>query len=197
MPTMLLLNRLIKRSACFVSVLLMVLVGSSVFAGQSCTWNIKVGSRAAIDLNGKLLKVDRPLLAKLRVADEAALLPAAIVGEGGGQMRWLVLRTPSRLRGTADFCGAGHEDRLVLLQSNAARVTALGEFLAQSCLSSVSMDVDQLKELLDALHQNPKTGDLLFQQSVSSETGSSRREVAIFVRGGALRVETRKLEVGE
>lgn len=194
---MLLLNRLIKRSACFVSVLLMVLVGSSVFAGQSCTWNIKVGSRAAIDLNGKLLKVDRPLLAKLRVADEAALLPAAIVGEGGGQMRWLVLRTPSRLRGTADFCGAGHEDRLVLLQSNAARVTALGEFLAQSCLSSVSMDVDQLKELLDALHQNPKTGDLLFQQSVSSETGSSRREVAIFVRGGALRVETRKLEVGE
>lgn len=197
MPTMLLLNRLIKRSACFVSVLLMVLVGSSVFAGQSCTWNIKVGSLAAIDLNGKLLKVDRPLLAKLRVADEAALLPAAIVGEGGGQMRWLVLRTPSRLRGTADFCGAGHEDRLVLLQSNAARVTALGEFLAQSCLSSVSMDVDQLKELLDALHQNPKTGDLLFQQSVSSETGSSRREVAIFVRGGALRVETRKLEVGE
>lgn len=175
----------------------MVLVGSSVFAGQSCTWNIKVGSRAAIDLNGKLLKVDRPLLAKLRVADEAALLPAAIVGEGGGQMRWLVLRTPSRLRGTAGFCGAGHEDRLVLLQSNAARVTAVSEFLAQSCLSSVSMDVDQLKELLDALHQNPKTGDLLFQQSVSSETGSSRREVAIFVRGGALRVETRKLEVGE
>lgn len=59
------------------------------------------------------------------------------------------------------------------------------------------MDVDQLKELLDALHQDPKTGDLLFQQSVSSETGSSRREVAIFVRGGTLRVETRKLEVGE
>lgn len=69
MPTMSLPNRLIKRSACFVSVLLMALVGSSVFAGQSCTWNIKVGSRAAIDLNGKLLKVDRPLLAKLRVAD--------------------------------------------------------------------------------------------------------------------------------
>jgi hypothetical protein len=168
-----------------------------VSAAQACAWQIKVGMRPGIELNGHKLKIDRALAKRLSAADEAAVLPADLVLKNGARAKWLVLRTPSRLRGDAGFCGAGHEDRLLLLRANSENVRVTGEFLVQSCLSSISMDVDQLNELIAALNQDPHSGDFVFQQSVSSETQSFRRDVRIKIENGRLKVDTRETPVVE
>lgn len=168
-------------------------IGAAV-ASQFCEWSVKVGQHATLKLNGIALSVDRPLAAKLSTADEAVFLPVEISHNKGSRAKWMVLRNSSRSRSDAGFCGAGHEDRLILLQAQNGKVASLGNFTAQSCLSSISMDVDQLDELTAAFHQDPKTGDLTFQQSVSSEISSSRRSVKIRVRDGKVRIETQILD---
>lgn len=171
-------------------------IGATV-ASQVCEWRVKVGRHATLKLNGIALRVDRPLAEKLSAADEAAFLPVEIVWDKGSRARWMVLRTASRSRSDAGFCGSGHEDRLILLQVRNGKVASAGEFTAQSCLSSISMDIDQLDELTKSFHQDPKTGDLTFQQSVSSEISSSRRVVKIQVQGGKVKTETQLLSTSE
>lgn len=171
-------------------------IGATV-ASQLCEWSVKVGQHAELKLNGIALSVDRPLAAKLSAADEAVFLPAEIAHDKGSRAKWMILRTSSRSRSDAGFCGSGHEDRLILLQVRNGKIASAGDFTAQSCLSSISMDVDQLDELTAALHQDPKTGDLTFQQSVSSEVNSSRRSVKIQVRDGRVKIETQPLDTSE
>lgn len=180
-----------------VGTLLSIAIVGVNFANQASAWSVKVGQQSALKVSDVYLKIDRPLAAKLSAADEAAFLPAEITLDDGGRVKWLVLRTASRSRHGAGFCGSGHEDRLILLQVRNGKVASAGEFTAQSCLSSISMDIDQLHELTEALHQNPKTGDLTFQQSVSSDIGSFRRVVKIMVGGGKVKIETQNLNTPE
>ena len=59
------------------------------------------------------------------------------------------------------------------------------------------MDVDQLHELTAAFQQDPKSGDLTFQQSVSSEVSSLRHVVKIQVREGRVKIEKQRLDTAE
>lgn len=180
-----------------IGIALFVALSGATFASQVCEWSSQVGRHAAIKINGITLRVDRPLAAKLSTANEAAFLPAEITHKKGSRAKWMVLRTASRSRGDSGFCGSGHEDRLILLHAQNGKVASAGEFTAQSCLSSISMDVDQLHELTAAFQQDPKSGDLTFQQSVSSEVSSLRHVVKIQVREGRVKIEKQRLDTAE
>ena len=173
------------------------LVCGIAFADKACSWQVKLGAEPSVELNGQQLRIDKALSRKLRGANQAELLPASVTMFNGDRAKWVVLRSPSSERGDAGFCGAGHEDRLVLLDVKAATVRLVGEFLAQSCLSSISMNADQMDELVRALDQDPADGSFVFRQTVSSDLDSFTREVKINVVHGRLRMTTRKVQVDE
>lgn len=157
------------------------------------SWRVETGRSPAIKLNDESVTLSRALKARLWVADAASFLPFDLFG-GHNHLRWLVVRASSRSKGYAGFCGAGHEDRLVLVAVSASEARELGEFLAQSCLSSISMDVDRFDELLGKLVQDPKTGWLEFEQSLANEIDAYRQEVKIQVVDRRIKVRTHRLE---
>lgn len=62
-----------------------------------------------------------------------------------------VVRLPSNSGSPQGFCGAGHEDFLVVLSLKDERLFMLDEQLLQSCLQSISLTSDQGDDPADAL----------------------------------------------
>lgn len=162
-------------------------------ADDGGSWRVKVGTRPTLELNGKKVKLAPALIDGMRTADEDRFLPFEFAARSARNARWLVLRASSRTRGDAGFCGSGHEDRLMLVEVHGSTATAVGEFLAQSCLQSIGMDADLFGDLLSSLVQDPKDGSLTFQQTVSIESGARRQLVNIQVVRGRMRVVTTPL----
>jgi hypothetical protein len=156
------------------------------------SWRAEPGKSSVIKLNDEPVKLSKALKARLKVADMASFLPFDFLA-GQNHLRWLVVRTSSRSKDHAGFCGAGHEDRLVLIAVSSSKAKELGEFLAQSCLSSVSMDVDRFDELIAKLDQDAETGLLEFEQSLVSRNDAYRQKVSIQVIDGRIKIKTRRL----
>lgn len=106
----------------------------------------QVAARLLQDGRSHRLKVEAPLKALLADADAVmAAGPAGFVaGKGIGMV--LVVRTPSRAGSPMGHCGAGHEDRLLLLGLQAQRLALLDSRLLQSCLHNVDLASGQEDE---------------------------------------------------
>ena len=157
-------------------------------------WNVMVGKQAAVKVARKQVRVERSLQARLRHAEAASFLPLELgAGSIESSWRWLLVREASRARGDAGFCGAGHEDHLLLIKVTKSIGSAIDDFLVQSCLKSVSMEMDQFNELMVAISIDEQTRQLSLQQTVSSDTDSFRQDVRIEVTSGRMNVVVRKL----
>jgi hypothetical protein len=157
-------------------------------------WKVLVGKQAAVKVDRKQVRVERSLQARLRHAEAASFLPLDLgAGSTESSWRWLLVREASRVRGDAGFCGAGHEDHLLLVKVTKSVGTAIDDFLAQSCLKSISMDMDQFNELMSAISIDKQARQLSLQQAVSSDTASFRQDVRIEVISGRMNVIVRKL----
>ena len=174
-------------------VVLSIAVCHMACAEAPSVWQATTGKRAFIEVNGKRIRVDQSLQTKLRHAEAAAFMPLALDAAPGESLRWLLLRESSRVWGDAGFCGAGHEDHLLLVKVVKSVGNAVDDFLAQSCLQSVSMDMDQFEELLSAISIDTERKQLILNQSIASETDSVRREVNITIAGRRMRVSTRNV----
>jgi|JI9StandDraft_1071089.scaffolds.fasta_scaffold133571_2 hypothetical protein len=183
-------SKFVKRVAALV---LGVLFATESPAGSNNDWIVMVGKSPTIKMNGKQISLNRTLKAQMRSADEAVFLPVNIQVGPQKLVRWLVLRSPSRISGKSGFCGAGHEDRLLLIEISGLTAKRVDELLLQSCLKSISMDVDQLDELTKAFSQDGHDGALTFQQSVSSDASTYRQVVKIHVGQEKMCVETERL----
>jgi hypothetical protein len=157
------------------------------------SWQVTTGKRAFIVFNGKQIGVDRSLQAKLRHAETAVFLPLDLGANSLESLRWLLVREPSRGRGDVGFCGAGHEDHLLLVKVVKSIGKTVDDFLVQSCLRSISMDMDQFDELLGGININAKGKQLTLKQSISNEKYSIRNEVNIAVVGQRMKVSTRQV----
>lgn len=163
-------------------------------AGANHDWIVMLGKDPTIKLGGKRINLNRTLKAKMRAADDAAFLPVNIQIGPQKHARWLILRSPSRVSGNSGFCGGGHEDRLLLIEVIGSTAKRVDEYLVQSCLQSISMDVDQLDELTKAFSQDRSDGALIFQQSLSSDAATYRQIVRIQVDREKMLVETERLQ---
>lgn len=156
-------------------------------------WKAFIGKKAAIEIARKQVRIERSLQTRLRHAEAAAFLPLDLAaGMSKSSWRWLLLREPSRSRGGAGFCGAGHEDHLLLVKVTNSVGTAIDEFLAQSCLKSISMDMNEFNEVVDAIGIDNQAGHLFLQQTISNDTESIRQEIRIEVVSGRMSVSVRK-----
>lgn len=87
--------------------------------------------------------IDRPLRVLLLQADE--VIPLSSVGfQMDSEIGFtLIARLPSRSSNPDGFCGAGHEDYLLLIGVRDKRLSLLDKHLIQSCLKSISLQSDQ------------------------------------------------------
>jgi hypothetical protein len=168
--------------------------GHALATEVSQAWPVSVGRKPSIVFDGKRIRLAQGLMAKMRQAEEASFLPYIFEQGSGVHARWLVLRSSSRIRGGAGYCGAGHEDRLLLVEVSGGTARGASEFLAQSCLKSVSMDFDEFNELISALSQNLQNGAVDFQQTRASDVDAFRQKVRIQVIDGKARIETTRIE---
>lgn len=166
--------------------------GQAAAMDGSQTWAISVGRKPSIAFEGKKQKLTQGLMSRIRQSDEASFLPHVFDHGSKIRARWLVLRSPSRIRGDAGYCGSGHEDRLLLVKVSGSVASGSSEFVAQSCINSVSMDVDEFSELLSAFNQDIQSGDLRFKQTRSSNADAFRQEVTIQVIGGRAKISTKR-----
>lgn len=162
-------------------------------AEAASDWTVLVGKQAAVTIDRQQVRLERSLQARLRNAEAAAFLPLKPeAGPTESSWRWLLLREASRARGGAGFCGAGHEDHLLLVKVTKSVGTAIDDFLAQSCLKSISMDVDEFNELMGAISIDQQTRQLALQQTVSSDTESIKQKVRIAVVSGRMDASVKK-----
>lgn len=169
----------------------------SAIAHAGDAWQVQAGTHAAIELNGKKIKLAQSLSARLKMAEDAAFLPFEFTRSVNKHARWLVVRASSTSGGGDGFCGAGYEDHLVLVEVVDSTARCMDEFQAQSCLQSIGMDVDQFDELLKALVQDPEDGSLAFKQSRSNERTAYREAVSIKVMDGRMRLETQRTDASD
>ena len=191
MQIMSLQTRMLKRSVALIIGLTLTLVAE---AGANHDWHVIVGKHPTLKLNGKRIILTRALKAQMLGADEATFLPVDIESGPKKHARLLALRSSSRANGSAGFCGAGHEDRILLIEVNGLTAKRADEFLAQSCLRSISMDVDQLDDLAKAFDIDPQDGALTFQQSLSSESSVYRQLVRLKVVREKMIVVTQRIQ---
>lgn len=184
-------SRLVQRMVALVLGLFFTLAAD---AAANHDWSVVVGKNPTLKLSGKRINLTRALKAQMRGADEAAFLPVNIEIGPQKHARWLVVRSPSRVSGKSGFCGAGHEDWLLLIEVSGLTAKSADQLLVQSCLKSISMDVDQLDELAKAFNQDDHDGALTFQQSLSSEASTYRQVVRIQVVREKMRVVTERLQ---
>lgn len=190
MRTILLLNNLIRA---WFGLVLQLAICHAAYAGTSHDWNVLIGKQAVVKIDGKQVRIERSLQARLRRAEAASFLPLELASGPANSWRWLLLREASRARGDASFCGAGHEDHLLLIKITKPVGVVMDDFLAQSCLKSISMDIDQFNELIDAISIDETARQLSLQQSISGETDSFRQEVRLEVVSGRVKVSKRTL----
>lgn len=190
MRTILLLNNLVRAWS---GLVLLLAVCHAAYAKTSHDWSVLVGKQAVVKIDGKQARVAQSLQTRLHRAEAAAFLPLELVGGPASSLRWLLVREASRVRGDAGFCGAGHEDHLLLIKITKSVGVVMDDFLAQSCLKSISMDIDQFNELIDAISIDETARQLSLQQSIPGETDSFRQEVRLEVVSGRVKVSKRKL----
>jgi hypothetical protein len=186
-----LLNDLVLALAGFVASLAVCHAAS---ADTVHDWKVLVGKQAAVKVDRKQVRVERSLQTRLRHAEAASFLPLELgAGSAKSSWRWLLVREASRARGDAGFCGAGHEDHLLLIKVTKSVGTAIDDFLAQSCLKSINMGMDQFDESMGAISIDEQARQLSLQQTVSSGTDSFRQDVRLEVTSGRMKVIVRKL----
>lgn len=156
------------------------------------TWSVSVGQKPSIVFDGKKIKLSQGLMSKMKQANEASFLPYIFEQSPDIHARWLVLRHSSRIRGDAGYCGAGHEDRLLLVEVSGGIAHGSNEFVAQSCLNSVSMDVDEFNDLISAFDQDRQSGEIYFQQTRTSAAEAFRQNVIIQVVNRKVKVMVKR-----
>jgi len=184
------LNDLKRALTCFV---VSLSACHSVCAQAGHDWKVSTGKQGVIEVDGNPIRIGRTLKTTLRKVEAAAFLPLDFGGGPLQSWRWLLVREASRARGDVGFCGAGHEDHLLLIKVTKSVGIAVDDLLAQSCLKSISMDMDQFNELTGAISIDEQARRLSLQQTVSSDTDSFRQDVRIEVTSGRMNVAVRKV----
>lgn len=185
---------LIDMSRALLGLVLSMAAFHAASAGVGRDWTVLIGKHASVKIDETQVHVERSLQARLRRAEGAAFLPLEQLGSGRAVFwRWLLLREASRARGDAGFCGAGHEDHLLLFKVTKSVGVVREDFLVQSCLQSISMNVDQFNELMGAIGIDEQTGQLSLQQLISGDTESFRQAVRLQVISGRVKVSRSKL----
>lgn len=156
-------------------------------------WTVLAGKPFAIEVDHQRVVLTPALKAAVHHAEAAATRPWALNGMPNKGRLWLLVRQASRANGGASFCGAGHEDRLLLIQVVKSVGKPVGGLLVQSCLQSISMDADNLDDILGAINVNEHDGTLNFQRSMSNDITSFRQDVTIGIEASRMKVMAHKV----
>jgi hypothetical protein len=87
--------------------------------------------------------IDAKTARSLKSADELIALSPRAFPMKGYEAVLLIARVPSQRSNPSGYCGAGHEDYLMLLALEKQRLKLLDDFLVQSCLESMVLASDQ------------------------------------------------------
>ncbi|HZW14396.1 MAG TPA: hypothetical protein VFF81_14550 [Noviherbaspirillum sp.] len=91
------------------------------------------------------------------------------------QYFWAFIRLPSKNSHGAGFCGAGLEDFLVLFKIQRSNLYLIDKYQAQSCLNSISINIDQIEEVDTKIAFSRENGIIQFSQEfVNSESVYSK-----------------------
>ncbi len=109
--------------------------------------------KASWNTNGYIrpVAIEAQLQERLRKADEVQLISSAAFVLAGQPAFVAVVRLPSNPGSPQGFCGAGHEDSLLLISIKNKHLRLQDQYLLQSCLQSISLISDQGDEPRDAL----------------------------------------------
>jgi hypothetical protein len=162
--------------------------------GHAEAINLKVstGRNPSLEIADIKLHIDRTLRAKLRKAEEVAVLPLEFQGQDATTMKWLLVRQASRSKRGVGYCGAGNEDHLILIKLVKSSASIADDFLAQSCLKAISMDVDQFEDVVRAIEFDDANKQLVFSRTVSSEKDFVRQRIEISVVSDRMRANVRE-----
>jgi hypothetical protein len=100
----------------------------------------------------------------LKEADESAFLFKTPVKEK--DLFVLLVREPSRQNRAAGYCGAGHEDYLLLVEAKNNKLKLLDKFLLQSCYKSLLLESDNDDEPEAALKIDPVRSTITYRLDV-------------------------------
>jgi hypothetical protein len=129
-----------------------------------------------------VIKADDRTSRILRPSDE--IIPLLSTGSGNSRHLLMLLRTPSTQKRSTGFCGAGHEDSLILVELSGQRMIFKDRLLIQSCVKSLALESDDPDAPADALAIDKSAGALTFRWLGDAE-GSSR---LVKVAGGSLKL---------
>lgn len=143
-------------------------------AGESiCLKTVQRGYKkfAPCDSPTASIKPDNKTSQLFQTADDVIPLFGARAGEK--QQLLLLARTPSTRQRSTGFCGAGHEDSLVLVELVGTRMVLKDRLLVQSCLKSIALESDQGDDPERAFSIDRSAGELRFRW-LGDTPGSTR-----------------------
>lgn len=158
MPTTSIANRVNKTVA-----FLLILASSHAFAASSTkpllAFNIakeeviclgrSQGSAQNCDRTVNMTSLDSATKLILDRSDEALSLFSQKINNVNYVV--FIARIPSKPLQSTGYCGAGHEDHLILLRYEENKLVLLDNFLLQSCLKSIVLDNDGDADILKSL----------------------------------------------
>jgi hypothetical protein len=140
------------------------LVCAQVYSSEAITFNVDNGSsltldvrkpKVAVALHGDskdtTLKVSKDLRKLLVAADDVVQLNGVVYADAGQRIFFLVARLPSKTNNTMGYCGAGHEDYLLLIELHPTQLVLDDKLLVQSCLTSLDFLSDKGDDVKFAL----------------------------------------------
>lgn len=127
----------------------------------------------------RALFIDDRLKDRLRDADEVQGINSKAFIIDHQPAFAAVVRLPSNSLSPQGFCGAGHEDFLVLVSLKDERLFMLDEQLLQSCLQSLSLTSDQGDDPSDALQPMAFPWIAKVETISASQVGSVTRCIRI------------------
>lgn len=155
-------------------------------AGTLITTSSDMSVSVDLAVNGRQnrLKPSRDMTHLLLQAEEIFSVGDPTFPLDGTTGMALVVRLPSQPGKPLGFCGAGHEDHLVLAQIKRRRLLMIDKLLLQSCLQSISLVSDHGDDPHHALLPLPYPGLVRFESISGDDPRISTHEV--HVDGGRL-----------
>ena len=85
------------------------------------------------------------------IADSDSAYPLFAVPSENNYLLVLLTRTPSKTPQGTGYCGAGYEDKIILLKFNGKNIKYSDELNLQSCLKNILLDSDKGDNPINAI----------------------------------------------
>jgi hypothetical protein len=127
---------------------------SLIFKGVDNDISVAIDRGRAITKNAadgkvEIFAIARDVIAHLVKADQ--VLPLYKTEQKNRRFLVALLRERSRINGSLSYCGAGHEDYVLLLEMANGKITLADDALLQSCMKSILLDSDKGDDPLQAI----------------------------------------------